>query len=205
MLIRPHDAGTDDEQWCSFVRAQGFGHLAINGADGVPVVAPTQFVLDTSPEGDEVVLHLAKPNPVFDALAASPTAVLSVAGDWAYIPGGWKAIGDEDPTRGIPTTYYAAVQLIGPVAIVDDPDEIAAILRRQLADVEPSDSPLVDPSEHVGQFRVIRGLRLSIEQVRSKFKYGGNVDAAHRRAIADRLSERNGPGDRAAAAHVIVD
>jgi len=32
---------------------------------------------------------------------------LSVAGDWAFIPGSWKAIGDEDPEYGIPTTYYA--------------------------------------------------------------------------------------------------
>ena len=31
--------------------------------------------------------------------------VLSVAGDWAYIPPVWKAIADEDPRYGIPTTY----------------------------------------------------------------------------------------------------
>ena len=31
----------------------------------------------------------------------------------AAVPAAWKAIGDEDPTLGIPTTYYAAVQLVG--------------------------------------------------------------------------------------------
>ena len=39
--------------------------------------------------------------------------VLAVSGDWAMIPSDWKVTGDEDPRRGIPTTYYASVQLTG--------------------------------------------------------------------------------------------
>ena len=198
MLIRPHDACDDDDQWRAFVRGQGFGHFVVAGDRPFPVVVPTQFVLT----GDEVVFHLAKPNPVFDALAETPRAVLSMAGDWAYVPGAWKAVGDEDPSLGIPTTYYAAVQLSGSVTIVDDPDGIASILREQLADVEPPDGGLQDPKVHEPSFRVIRGLRLSIEAVRAKFKYGGNVDDAHREAIAERLLGRNGPGDVAAAGRV---
>ena len=34
----------------------------------------------------------------------------------------------------------------------------------------------------------------------AKFKYGGNVDEPHRRAVVERLQERGGPGDDAAAA-----
>ena len=74
-----------------------------------PVVVPTQFVL----EGDTVWLRRVRANPVFDALAENPRVVLSVADDWAFIPSSWKAIGQEDPTLGIPATYYGAVQLIG--------------------------------------------------------------------------------------------
>lgn len=198
MLIRPHDAGTDEAQWRSFVQSQGFGHFVVAGAGDVPVVVPTQFVLD----GDDVWFHLAKANPVFDAIAATPRAVLSVAGDWAYIPGAWKAIGAEDPSMGIPTTYYAAVQLVGDVQVIDDVDAVAAVLRRQLSDVEPPDGGLADPAVHQGQFRVIRGIRLAIDDVRAKFKYGGNVDDEHRAAIAERLAERGVPGDAAAAARV---
>jgi len=126
---------------------------------------------------------------------------LSVAGDWAYIPGAWKAIGDEDPTMGIPTTYYGAVQLIGEVQVTDDPEQIAEILRTQLADVEP-ESGLQDPSVHLKQFKAIRGLRLTIDDVRAKFKFGGNADVEHRSAVAARLRDRNGPGDVAAAQRV---
>ena len=37
----------------------------------------------------------------------------------------------------------------------------------------------------------------------AKFKYGGNVDEAHRMAVVARLRERGGPGDAAAADHVL--
>lgn len=200
VLIHPHDDGGDDEErWRAFVHHQGFGHLVAAGRGReVPVVVPTQYLL----EGSRVLLHLAVRNPVFDALAEQPTALLSVAGDWAYVPGAWKAIGDEDPARGIPTTYYGAVQLIGPTTVIDDPDRIAEVLRRQVSDQEGPDHGLVDPLEHGARLRTIRALELEVREVRAKFKYGGNVDDAHRRAIVDRLRERGGPGDAAAAAHV---
>lgn len=198
MLIHPHDAGQDEGEWRTFVSEQGFGHLVAAGAGrDVAVVVPTQFLLD----GDRVLLHLAVTNPILTALEENPRAVLSVAGDWAYIPAGWKAVGDEDPALGIPTTYYAAVQLTGPVTLVDEPEEVAAVLRRQLDVLEP-DGSVADPSVHAGKLRAIRGLRLDIEAVRAKFKYGGNVDGEHRAAIAERLASRAGPGDAATLAHL---
>lgn len=200
MLIRPHDRADDEAQWRSFVIEQGFGHFAVRGDGVVPIVVPTQFVL----RDDDVVFHLARANPVFPALDATPHGVLSVAGDWAYVPGAWKAIGDEDPSLGIPTTYYGAVQLIGAVELIEDVDELAAILRIQLADVEP-DGGLQDPTVHQKMFGAIRGIRLSIDDVRAKFKYGGNVDAAHREAIVERLRARGGPGDAAAASRIGTD
>ena len=198
MLIRPVDADEDEDRWRAFVTAQGFGHLAASGT-GHPtaVLVPTQFVL----VGDEVVLHLAAPNPVFDRLAENPRAILSVAGDWAYVPAAWKAIGEEDPSMGIPTTYYAAVQLTGEVTVVDDPAGMAEILRLQLGELEP-DGGAADPAVHEKKFRAIRGLRLAIDEVRAKYKFGGNVDVEHRAAVAERLAERAGPGDAEARAHI---
>jgi transcriptional regulator len=198
VLIHPHDAGRDEAEWRAFVAAQGFGHLVAGGAGrAVPVVVPTQLLLD----GDHVWLHLAAPNPLLAAVAENPRVVMSVAGDWTYIPAAWKAVGDEDPRSGIPTTYLAAVQLTGTVAVLDDPEEVAAVLRRQLAALEPG-ADLVDPTAHGAKLRAIRGLRLDIEEVRVKLKYGGNLDEAHRRAIAERLADRAGPGDAAALARV---
>ena len=199
MLIHPWDAGASVPEWTSFVRAQGFGHLVAAGRGrDVPVVVPTQFAL-ASPS--LVLLHLARPNPIWAPLAENPQVVLSVAGDWAYIPAAWKAIGAEDPRFGVPTTYYAAVQLIASATVVDDDAGKAEILRAQLAVTEPG-SDAVDPVEHGRRLAGIRGLRLAVTDVRAKFKYGGNVDDAHRAAVAVRLAERDGPGDAAASAHL---
>jgi transcriptional regulator len=199
MLVHPWDATTGDDEWRAFVERQAFGQLIAAGrARDVPVVVPTQFVLD----GDEVVLHLARPNPVWQAIEENPVVLLSVAGDWAYVPAAWKAIGDEDPALGIPTTYYAAVQLRCEASVSDDPEGKLAILRRQLGALEP-DSGHADPRVHERKLAGIRGLRLAIREVTGKFKYGGNVDEPHQQAVADHLKARGAAGDAAARAHLL--
>jgi transcriptional regulator len=199
MLVHPWDAALDEDEWRRFVAAQGFGHLIAAGRGReVPIVVPTQFLLD----GDDVWLHLARPNPIWHAIDENPTVLLSIAGDWAYVPSAWKTIGDEDPTMGIPTTYYAAAQLTCDATVIDDNDGKTAILRRQLAAVQPG-LPVADPSAHLRSLPNIRGLRLAIGEVKAKFKYGGNVDVDHRLAIAERLEARGGPGDEAARAQLL--
>ncbi len=194
MLIRDQDRDDDPQRWRAFLAAQGFGHFVAAGSGRpVPVVVPTQFVLSDA----EIIFHLATTNPVFDALAENPRAVLSVAGDWAFIPGAWKAIGDEDPAVGIPTTYYAAVQVDGECRIETEADGVAAVLSTQIAVIDP-DGEYVAPTEHRARLQQIHGIRLRIEHVRAKYKYGGNVDQTHRDAVAQRLVARDGPGDRAA-------
>ncbi|GAC1373982.1 MAG: FMN-binding negative transcriptional regulator [Acidimicrobiales bacterium] len=197
MLIHEWDAGTEDE-WRSFIASHGFGELIAAGRNrDLAVVVPTQFVLI----GDEVLIHLASPNPIWSAVEENPNVLLSVSGDWAYIPSHWKAIDAEDPKTAIPTTYYASVQIVGTAHIIDDPADVAEVLRRQLAHLQP-DIGAVDPAEHGSRLRAIRAMIVAVVGVRSKFKYGGNVDASHRAAVATLLDGRNGPDDRAAAAHL---
>ena len=204
MFIAPVDATTGEEEWRPFVEAHPFGHLVAPGGPdrALPVVVPTQFVLEKA----TVWLHLVRANPIFGALAENPRVLLSVAEDWAFIPSSWKAVGDEDPALGIPTTYYGAVQMIGTATVHDErsaPGSVAAILRRQLTTFQP-DVAAADPDEaHQPKLLAILGIEISVDHVTAKFKYGGNVDEAHRRAVVARLRERGGPGDAAAATHVL--
>ena len=202
MLIHNWDAATDDDEWWEFVQGHLFGHLVAPGRDReLPVVVPTQFLLVGTPAEPEIILHLARPNPIWKALTENPRVLMSVAGDWAFIPSSWKTIGDENPAEGIPTTYYAAVQLSGIAEIVEDADGKAAILRQQLAALQP-EIPRLDPAAQPAQLPAIRGIRIGSVEVRAKFKYGGNVDAEHRLAVAAHLGERAGPGDEAARLHL---
>jgi len=203
MYTAPVDATFGEAEWRPFVAANSFGHLAAAGRGrDVPVVVPTQFLLD----GDTVHLHLVRNNPLFAALAENPRVLLSVAGDWAFIPSAWKAIENEDPGLGIPTTYYAAVQLTGTATVHDEresPGTVAAVLRQQLRALQP-DIPIADPEEaHPQKLLSILGISITVQSVSAKFKYGGNVDEAHRLAVVDRLMALHGPGEAAAAGHVV--
>ncbi|HVB93147.1 MAG TPA: FMN-binding negative transcriptional regulator [Acidimicrobiales bacterium] len=203
MYTAPVDATLGEAEWRPFVEAHPFGHLVAAGRGrDVPVVVPTQFVL----EGDTVWLHLVRANPVFAALAENSRVLLSVAADWAFIPSAWKVVGAEDPALGIPTTYYGAVQLVGTATVHDErstPGSVAAILRRQLLAFQPG-LAVADPgTAHPQKLSAIVGISIAVESVAAKFKYGGNVDEAHRRAVVDHLVQRSGPGDAAAAAHVL--
>lgn len=198
MLIHAHDSAPDVDAWRRFAIAQSFGHLIASGRGrDVPVVVPTQYVI----EAQQAILHLARPNPIWSAIEENPKVMLSIAGDWAYIPAEWKAIADEDPAMGVPTTYYAATQIIGTAQILDEPTSIAEILRLQIGEFEPN-SGIADPASHPNKLKAIRGLRIAIEEVRAKFKFGGNADAAHRDAVAARLLERNRGGDADAHRHM---
>jgi transcriptional regulator len=199
VLIHRHDAALTDAEWRAFLTDHDFGELIVPGrARDLPIVVPTHFIYD----GDKtVLLHLAKPNPVWEALAERPRALLSVFGAYAYVAGHWNQ--DE---YGVPTSYYAAVQLACDAEVIDDPAAVAAILERQLAHFQPEGkhAPVVPGDNRYGKLLAsIRGIRLSVTGVRAKFKFGGNRTVEHREAVAAKLAERGRPLDVEARANVL--
>jgi transcriptional regulator len=206
MLVHPWDAPNHDDEWRAVLHEFDFGALIAPGGPDrdLPVVVPTHFIFD----GEHTLeLHLARPNPVWRALAERPRALFTVVADYVYVPAAVNADAGDDPTLGVPTSYYAAVQAEVDVEIIDDPAAKAAILARQLSHFEPQDSLRVTPGVDVESDRRlmpgIRGLRLTITGVNAKFKYGGNKTQEHRAEIAGALLTRNGPMDAAARRRVM--
>jgi transcriptional regulator len=202
MLIKKHDAAISEDEWESFLASRDFGELIASGRGrDVPIVVPTHFIYD----GDRTIrLHLAAPNPVWEALAENPLALISVYGDYSYIPTQWNANPGAPIEYGVPTSYYAAVQAIVRTRTVDDPEELAAILRGQLAHFQPEGghAPVEPDNEYGKYFDAIRGIVCTIEDVRAKFKYGGNKTVEHRLRIAAQLAERDRGHDAAARAQL---
>ena len=201
MLVHPWDAPVDDQEWRQVLCALDFGQLIAPGGPDreLPVVVPTHFLYD----GERTVeLHLARPNPVWAALEERPRALLTVVGDYVYVPAAVNADPGTDAAFGVPTSYYASVQAEVDVEVVDDPVAKAAILQRQLAHFEPAGSGRRPVDALDGPDRRllpgIRGLRLTITDVRAKFKYGGNKSVDHRLEIARALAARGAPMDAGA-------
>ena len=201
MLIHRHDEPLTDAEWRDFLKTHDFGDLIVPGAPtrDLPVVVPTHFIWD----GDKtVLLHLARANPVWKAIEERPRALLSVFGAYAYVPGHWNQ--DE---YGVPTSYYAAVQLACDIEPTDSDAALAKILEQQLAHFQPEGKHApVEPGEnrYAKQFGAIRGLRLTVTDVRAKFKFGGNRTQQHRDVIAKNLGDRGSPLDREARAYTLT-
>ena len=136
MLIHPWDAALDTTEWQDWLASTDrFGILAVNNLDPAqaPLVLPTHFTL----AGDELLMHLARPNPVWAHLEAAAEVRLAVIGDYAYIPTYWRAKAGGPDEDGVPTSYYSAVQFVCRPTVVDDPEGKVQILTAQLGDFQP--------------------------------------------------------------------
>jgi transcriptional regulator len=202
VLIHPWDATLGAAEWQAWLAArERFGLLAVGNADPAqaPITVPTHFTVD----GDDLLLHLARPNPVWPHLEASTEVRLTVIGDYAFIPGFWRATDDMAEADGVPTSYYSSVQFVCRPIVVDDPEAKAQILAAQLADLQPEGrhaSVAPGDAPYGRMLPGIRGLRLVPVRVEAKFKYDDQKPAALRERVADRLEERGRGLDRQAAA-----
>ncbi|HEV3356529.1 MAG TPA: FMN-binding negative transcriptional regulator [Pseudonocardiaceae bacterium] len=199
MLIHPWDAGADAE-WRAWLSAgHDFGQLIAVDAECAPVIVPTHFHFDGK---STILLHLARPNPVWPALELRGEATLSVLDDYAFIPSGWRAGETRPVENGVPTSYYANVQLRCTATILDDPAAKAELLRAQLGHFQPDGDhgPVeVGAEPYHRLLSGIRGIRLTIVGARAKFKYDDRKPELQNE-IADKLDNRASGRDLSAAA-----
>jgi transcriptional regulator len=200
MLIHPWDAAISESEWREWLAATDrFGVLAVASRDGAaPFVVPTHFTM----QGNRILMHLARPNPVWPHLEAAAEVRLAVIGDYAYVPSTWRAKAGDVLENGVPTSYYATVQFVCHPTVVDDPEAKVDILRAQFADQQPQGGHAevsVDSEPYGPMLSGIRGLYLDIVQVQAKFKYDDQKPHAHREHVAAHLDQRGTGLDRAAA------
>ncbi|HET7667602.1 MAG TPA: FMN-binding negative transcriptional regulator [Mycobacterium sp.] len=202
MLIHPWDASLDTAEWREWLTSTDrFGVLAVNNVDPAkaPVLVPTHFTV----AGDELLVHLARPNPVWPHLEAAAEVRLAVIGDYAYIPTYWRAKAGGPDEDGVPTSYYATVQFICRPTVVDDPEGKVEILTAQLGDFQPEGghaTVAVGEAPYGRMLRGIRGLRLAVLRVDAKFKYDDHNPVEHRQRVIGNLEQRGHQLDARAAA-----
>jgi transcriptional regulator len=202
VLIHPWDAAVSADEWRAWLGTTApFGQLVVNNVDPAeaPVVVPTHATL----EGEMLLVHLARVNPVWVHLEAARKVRFTVVGDDAYVPSTWRARAGGADENGVPTSYYAAVQLTCVPTIVDDAEAKAALLRDQMRHVQPEGGNAeigvgLDP--YGGMLGGIRGIQLAIVEVAAKFKYDDHNLLDHRERVIGLLEGRGRPHDAGAAA-----
>ena len=193
MLIHPWDAALDSEEWQDWLASTDrFGMLVVNNLDPAqaPLALPTHFTI----AGEELLLHLARPNPVWAHLEAAAEVRLAVMGDYAYIPTYWRAKAGGPDEDGVPTSYYTAVQFVCRPTVIDDPQSKAEVLAAQLADMQPEGGHAevrVDSEPYGRMLSGIRAVRLAVLGVDAKFKYDDSNPVDHRERVVGYLEERS--------------
>ena len=201
MLIHPWDASLNTAEWQEWLASSDrFGVLAVNNVDSAeaPVLVPTHFTVAT----DELLVHLARPNPIWPHLEAATEVRLAVIGDYAYIPTYWRAKAGGPDEDGVPTSYYATVQFVCTPTIVDDPAGKVDILTAQLGDFQPEGgyaTVAVGEAPYGRMLSGIRGLRLAVKRVDAKFKYDDHNPVDHRQRVTANLEQRKHALDTGAA------
>jgi transcriptional regulator len=203
MLIHPWDATLDPAEWKAWLAGTSrFGVLAVNNLepDRAPLMLPTHFTVASE---EELLVHLARPNPVWPHLEHAAEVRLAVIGDYAYIPTYWRAKAGGPDEDGVPTSYYSSVQFVCRPTIVDDAEGKAEILAAQLADFQPEGghaAMAVDAPPYGRMLPGIRGVRLAVLRVEAKFKYDDHNPVEHRERVIDHLERRSQGLDTGAAA-----
>lgn len=201
MLIHPWDDALEPAEWQHWLSGTDrFGMLVVNNLDPAqaPLVVPTHFTLADG----ELLVHFARPNPVWPHLESAGQVRLAMAGDYAYVPTYWRARSGAPEEDGVPTSYYTAVQFLCRPSVVDDPQGKADLLAAQLADFQPEGRHArvgVDDAPYGRMLPGIRGLRLEVIEVDAKFKYDDQHPVEHRERVLGRLRDRNTGLDAGAA------
>lgn len=179
----------------TFAADQGFGMVAVNGADGLPHLAHVPFLI----EGDRVLFHLVRSNPIVRALKDGAMLRLAVRGAHGYISPDWYGVPDQ-----VPTWNYVAVQIDGRGQILDQ-DLLLALLNRLSDRFEAVLAPKpvwkmskMDPDALARMMRMIVPVEMQITDVTGTWKLSQNKDDAVRLAAAGGVAEA-APGPHAAA------
>ncbi|RLV47904.1 FMN-binding negative transcriptional regulator [Nocardioides mangrovicus] len=199
MYVPRFNAWEDAEEVRALVASVGSTELVTVGPDGYPLATLLPVVWD----GDRLLMHMARANQHWRAIAPGTPALAVVAGEQAYVSPGWYASKTEHG-RVVPTWNYSAVHLSGRVTVHDDPAwlrEAVTVLTR--AHEEPRAQPwhVTDaPATYVDkQLRAIVGVELVVERVEAKQKLSQNRSEADRAGVVAGLRGEGGSREVAVA------
>ena len=195
MYVPAYFAETDLAALDALVAAYPFATL-ITLAEGAPFVSHLPVLYRRDDAGIEIRGHWSRANPQWKH---GGDATLILHGPQAYVSPGWYP--DKEAAARVPTWNYAVAHFAGPLEILQDEADLAAIVadlsvlfesRVQAAD--PTHEPWrfeFERDDIRSQLRGIVGFRMRPGRIELKFKLNQNHPAANVAAVAAQLDKGN--------------
>jgi len=173
-----------------FLAEMSFGFLGTVRPDGRPSVTPLNFVYVR----EAIYFHGSRVGEKMATLAGNNRVSFSVAKEYAVIPSYFS-----DPVMACPaTTYFKSVAIDGTASLVDDLEEKAEALEALMRKLQPEGGyrPITagDP-DYIPRLKGIAVVRIDIESISAKFKFGQNLNDKSREPVLEGLAERGRPLD----------
>jgi transcriptional regulator len=191
-----------DTAWChALMGAQSFALMITADDTGAPFATHLPILVDER-RGPLGTLrgHVARANPHWRYLAAGRPTLVVFSGAHAYVSPSWYAT-----HPAVPTWNYVAVHASGTGALVEDAEQVRALLA-DLVHVYESPGPEAWsfealPADYVaGMQRGIVAFEIPIARLEGKAKLSQNRDAVDRGRTREALAASDDPVARAVAA-----
>ena len=200
MYIPPSFKEADQSVLHAFMEQNSFAALVTS--DGNQLVAThLPFYLDKSRgEHGTLVAHMARANQQWKTFDGKQEALIIFQGPHAYITPSWY----EQTPNNVPTWNMTVVHAYGVPRIIEDHDELYAMLSRLVHDNEAGFEKQWDihnSEEYVHkQIAAIVGFSITITRLEGKYKLSQNRSEADQLHVIEALSQSPNEMDRQVAA-----
>jgi uncharacterized protein len=189
--MRRKEFSIDDEQEIiQFLSEMSFGCLGTIGEDGWPHVIPLNFVYHKG----NIYFHGSKIGQKIRDLEQNNRVTFTVAKEYAIIPSYLS-----DPKLACPaTSFFKSVMIRGYASFVNDLEEKADIFGAFMKKLQPEGGYApIDPQDeaYAKNLAGVALVRLSVEEISAKFKFGQNLQPHRFEKVVDGLQERGERSD----------
>jgi transcriptional regulator len=189
MYVPPHFAVHDLATLHDFIDRHPFG-LLISSHDQKPFGTHLPLLLDRSSGTQGTIRgHVARQNPQWENMAGQELLIV-FNGPHAYVSPTWY-----QAERVVPTWNFVAVHVYGQARLMQDTDDLVALLR-DLTDTFERDMPApwtfdpTDPFVRKLATQVV-GFRIEIDRIEGKSKLNQNHPPERRQRVIDALRRQD--------------
>src|SRR5579859_6204248 len=196
MYIPPYFREDDQRVLHDFMRHYNFAALVtLDGKQFRATHLPFLLDSDRGPHGT-LIAHMARANQQWKTFDGEQEALIIFQGPHAYVTPSWY---DSAPSN-VPTWNMTVVHAYGVPRIIEDHDQVYALLNRLVNDNEtPFETPWQMQSSEAyvhRQIAAIVAFEIPIARLEGKYKLSQNRNEADRQRVAEELSQSDNTVDR---------